>query len=114
MFIQKVKIENDKLNVEQPSFGNALKYLKKGSYLMILTKVDEEKNVREWQKLYRVILKQMSIDTGNDPSEMHDICKDQVLSQMKIGSTTDLDAAKWAEYFERLREWSLENFDFIF
>ena len=55
MFIQKVKIENDKLNVEQPSFGNALKYLKKGSYLMILTKVDEEKNVREWQKLYRVI-----------------------------------------------------------
>ena len=56
----------------------------------------------------------MSIDTGNDPSEMHDICKDQVLSQMKIGSTTDLDAAKWAEYFERLREWSLENFDFIF
>lgn len=114
MFLQRAKISKSKLNVEQPSYNNAMKHMKDGDYLLLLVSLNNDRNVREWQRLYRVILKQMSLDTGNDTTEMHEMCKDQVLSQMELGSTTELDPISWAEYFERLRVWAHENFDFIF
>ena len=113
MFLQRAKISKSKLNVEQPSYNNAMKHMKDGDYLLLLVSLSNDRDVREWQRLYRAVLKQMSLDTGHTPSEMHDFAKDDVLSQMQLSSTTELDPIRWKEYIERLSEWALDKFGFI-
>lgn len=55
----------------------------------------------------------MSNDTGHTPTEMHEFAKDEVLSEMELTSTTELDPITWKEYFERLGDWAFDKFDFV-
>jgi hypothetical protein len=80
---------------------------------MVLIRTDNDRTEREWQKYYRIILKEMSNDTGHTPTEMHEFAKDEVLSEMELTSTTELDPITWKEYFERLGDWAFDKFDFV-
>jgi len=91
-----------------------VKEMRDGHYVMVLISMANNRSEREWQKYYRVLLKQMAEDTGYTPSEMHDFAKIDVLyPKLGLDSTTELDSIMWREYIEHLGDWSLEKFDFI-
>lgn len=94
-------------------FRNYVKAVPEGHYLLVLIKMDNDRTEREWQKFYRVLLKEMSLDTGHSASEMHEFAKQEVLSKMDFTSTTQLDHILWREYYERLCDWALESFGFV-
>jgi hypothetical protein len=79
---------------------------------MVLIRMDNDRNEREWQKYYRVLLKEMALDTGYSPEEMHEFAKAEVLSDMELDSTTELDPISWCEYLERLGDWAMDKFGF--
>lgn len=108
------KIVDGKLSMDRDRVRSCVKHMHQGNYLMVLISMDNDRNEREWQKYYRVLLKQMSEDTGYSPSEMHEYAKTDVLSpKMGLDSTTELDSVLWREYIEHLGDWSLEKFDFV-
>ena len=94
-------------------FRNYVKAVPGGHYLLVLIKTDNDRTDREWQKYYRVLLKEMALDTGHTPSEMHEFAKHEVLSKMDLTSTTQLDHLLWREYIEMLGDWALESFGFV-
>lgn len=109
------QVKDGKLSVDRKLVDNMLKHTSDGNYLMVLISMDSERDEREWQKYYRVLLKQMSEDTGHSAVEMHEMAKADVLvPKMGLSSTTELDSVGWKEYVEHhLAEWSLESFDFV-
>lgn len=108
----KPTIKNGQFFLNKEKFRKSVSTMPDGNYLMILVKMSD-KDEREFQKWYRVLLKEMSLTTGHSPEEMHELAKADVLSEMGLSSTTELDTIGWNEYIERLAQWGLENFDFI-
>lgn len=106
-------IVDGQLRMDRNHVRRVIRSMPEGQYLMVLIRMDNEKDERDWQKWYRVLLKEMSNDTGHSPSELHEIAKAEVLSKMQLTSTTQLSPALWREYIELLGDWSLECFDFI-
>ena len=109
----RAEIVNGQLSMDRNEVRRSVRFMPKGQYLMILLRVDNNRTDREWQKLYRAILKEMSLDTGYGPAEMHEFAKADVLSEMELDSTTELDKDSWPEYMDRLGDWALEKFDFV-
>lgn len=108
------EIKDGQLLIDKKRFLSAIKHMWQGKYLLMLISLENDRNEREWQKYYRVLLKQMAIDTGHDATEMHDFAKEEVLQpQMNLTSTTELNPTLWKEYIEHLADWALDKFDFI-
>lgn len=107
------EIRNGRLVLDKQNFRNSVNVMPEGHYLLLLFRIDNNRTEREWQKLYRVLLKEMSMDIGHSPTEMHEFAKNDVLSEMNLSSTTELDTASWREYIERLGDWALDKFDFV-
>lgn len=107
------KIFDGQLSMDRNQVRRSVRSMPEGHYLMVLIRMDNDRDEREWQKFYRVILKEMSNDTGHSPTELHEIVKDQVLSKMGLTSTTQLNSVSWREYMELLGDWGFEHFEFV-
>lgn len=108
------KVIDGQLSMDRNQVRKTVRFMPEGQYLMVLIRMDNERNERDWQKFYRVILKQMSEDTGHSPTELHDIVKNEVLfEKMELTSTTQLNSVTWREYMEHLGDWAFEHFDFV-
>lgn len=107
------EIVNGQLSMDRDQVRRTIRSMPEGQYLMILVRMDNDRDEREWQKWYRVLLKGMADDTGHSPEEMHEFAKAEVLSEMELDSTTQLNPASWREYIERLGDWALDKFGFV-
>jgi hypothetical protein len=107
------EVRNGQLVLDKQKFRNSVKFTPEGHYLLLLIRMENDRTEREWQKWYRVLLKEMSFDTGHSPNEMHEFAKAEVLSTMELSSTTQLGPIEWREYIERLGDWALDKFDFV-
>ena len=106
-------IVDGQLRMDRNHVRRVIRSMPEGQYLMVLIRMDNERTERDWQKWYRVLLKEMANDTGHSPDEMHEFAKHEVLSQMDLDSTTRLTPEGWREYIERLGDWAMEKFNFI-
>jgi hypothetical protein len=111
-FYWNAEIIKGRLETNKPAFVKAVKNCFDGKYLIALIRTSN-RDERQWQKYYRVILGEMSMELGYEKNELHEIVKADVLEEMGFSSTTELTAEDWTVFMERVKDWSHENFDFI-
>jgi ribosomal protein L30E len=103
--------------------GQYLRSLKPGDDYCIVVKKNRPVRSLSANAYYHVILSLIGIHTGHTHEQLHDICKKkfnyEVINLPKSGSeirgksTTSLDTAEFAAYVNRVKQWSLDEFNLL-
>lgn len=107
---------NGSLALNKQDFKSKTRNFRDGKCLVMVMTLSM-KTPDDFRTFYFAMLAEMSLDTGIDKHDLHDMAKKAILTEMldpgEEQTTTNFETADWQIYIDKLSLWALKNFDFI-
>jgi hypothetical protein len=108
----RAQVKEGKFHSDKVRFKERVSNLPDGEYLMLFMK-QTDKDTRECQNHYFLILGQWSLDTGYTKTELHELVKDELFTELfgDAVSTKDLTPEQWTIAFFNLESFLILKFE---